>query len=85
MKTELNINKLIEEAQTLCHDGMIEIAAMGQRNVQVMESENGNKYQMTVALTMITEKQDVIKSVCDKHDWQLIAPNSSRCRKCGAV
>ena len=30
-------------------------------------------------------KSDVIKSVCDKHDWQLIAPNSSRCRKCGAV
>lgn len=28
---------------------------------------------------------DVIKSVCDKHDWQLIAPNSSRCRKCGAT
>jgi hypothetical protein len=53
MKTELDINKLIEEAQTLCHDGMIEIAAMGQRNVQVMETDDGVKYQLTVRLTVI--------------------------------
>jgi hypothetical protein len=33
----------------------------------------------------LNKQADVIKSVCDKHDWQLIAPNSSRCRKCGAV
>ena len=34
---------------------------------------------------VVLPQADVIKSVCDKHDWQLIAPNSSRCRKCGAV
>lgn len=55
--TELNINKLIEETQTLCHDGMIEIAAMGQRNVQVMETENGSKYQLTVVLTLIADTE----------------------------
>jgi len=53
MKTELNINKLIEETQTLCGDGRIEGAAMGQRNVQVMETEDGDKYQLTVSLTLI--------------------------------
>ena len=34
---------------------------------------------------VFSSKPPVIKSACDKHDWQLIAPNSSRCRKCGAV
>jgi len=57
MKTELDINKLIEEAQTLCHDGKIEMAAMGQRNVQLMETEDGSKYQLTVALTFIPEAE----------------------------
>ena len=55
MKTELDINKLIEETQTLCHDGKIDGAAMGQRNVQVMETENGDKYQLTVTLTYIQQ------------------------------
>jgi hypothetical protein len=44
-----------------------------------------DEYIKTIPPSQQTTKPDVIKSGCDKHDWQLIAPNSSRCRKCGAV
>ena len=53
MITELNINKLIEETQTLCHDGRIEMAAYGERQVQESETEDGEKYLLKVSLTQI--------------------------------
>lgn len=52
-KTELNINKLIDDTQTLIHDGKIEMASQGERQVQVIEFEDGSKYQLSVVMKFI--------------------------------
>lgn len=54
-KTELNINKLISETETLLSDGKIEGAAQGERIIQIIEYENGSKYRLSVVATLITD------------------------------
>ncbi len=49
MKTELNINELIDKAQELVHDGQISGAAMGKMLVQEIEID-GDIYKLSVML-----------------------------------
>jgi hypothetical protein len=53
MKTELNINDLIDKTQQIVHDGNMEIAVHGEVPIQIMESESGKKYQLSVVMKLI--------------------------------
>lgn len=53
MKTELDISKVIEETQTLVHDERMQLASEGERQIQVLESEDGKQYQLSVTLKLI--------------------------------
>lgn len=57
MITQLNISKLIEKSEELAYDGMIDMAAFGEKPIQVLESESGNKYIFKISMTLINEKE----------------------------
>ena len=58
MKTELNIGRLIEKAEDMVNDGMIEAAAFGEKPVQIMESESGSKYILKITMKLLDEKEE---------------------------
>jgi hypothetical protein len=57
MITQLNISKLIEKSEELVYNGMIDMAAFGEKPIQVLESESSNKYIFKVSMTLINEKE----------------------------
>lgn len=58
MKSTLDIKNLIEKAETICYDGRIEMAAEGETPVQIMETENGRKYQLSIKMKMINDEKE---------------------------
>jgi len=54
MKSTLNITTLIEKAEELCYDGRIEMAAEGETSVQIMETDDGKKYQLSVKMKLLS-------------------------------
>lgn len=57
MITQLDISKLIEKSEELVYDGMIDMASFGEKPVQVLESETGNKYIFKISMKLINEKE----------------------------
>lgn len=53
MKTALDIGNLIVKAEELVYDGKIEFAEEAVIPVQVLETEEGEKYQLKLVMTLI--------------------------------
>ena len=53
MKTKLDIGNLIVMAEELVYDGRIEFAEEAIIPVQVLETEDGEKYQLKLVMTLI--------------------------------
>jgi hypothetical protein len=53
MKTNLDIGNLIEKAEQLIYDDRIGFAEQAEIPVQVLETENGEKYQLKLVLRLI--------------------------------
>jgi len=48
----LNISLLIEKAEELIYDGMMEMAEEGEKPIQIIELPNGKKYQLSVKMKL---------------------------------
>ena len=57
----LNINKLIEVAESVVYDDQIGFAAQISKPVQIMKDDQGKEYELTVVLTMVEEKEFIQK------------------------
>jgi len=66
MKTRLDIKKLIESAEQLIYDDKIEMAERGEIPIQIMEAEDGTKYQLKIVMTLI--KNDDVTHSSKKFD-----------------
>ena len=53
MKTKLDISNLIVKAEELIYDGRIEFAEEAVIPVQILETENGEKYQLKLIMNLI--------------------------------
>ena len=53
MKTALDIGNLIVKAEELTYDSKIEFAEQCEIPVQVFETEEGDKYQLKLVMTLI--------------------------------
>ena len=56
MLTQLNITKLIQETELLVHDDKINNAAIGERSIQLMQTEDGDVYQLKIVLELVKSK-----------------------------
>jgi hypothetical protein len=53
MKTKLDIGNLLQLAEELVYDGRIEFAEEAVIPVQMLETEEGEKYQLKLVMTLI--------------------------------
>jgi len=53
MKTSLDIGNLIVKAEQLTYDDRIGFAEQAEIPVQVLEAENGERYQLKLVMTLI--------------------------------
>lgn len=53
MKTKLDINNLIEKAEELVYDGRVEFAEEAVIPVQILETEEGERYQLKLVMSLI--------------------------------
>ena len=53
MKTKLDIGNLILMAEEMVYDGRIEFAEECEIPVQVLESEEGERYQLKLVMSLI--------------------------------
>jgi hypothetical protein len=53
MKTKIDISNLLQLAEELVYDGKIEFAESCEIPVQILESDNGDKYQLKLVMNLI--------------------------------
>jgi hypothetical protein len=53
MERKLDIKNLIEKAEELVYDDRIMFAEQGEVPIQIIELENGDKYQLKIIMTLI--------------------------------
>jgi len=67
MKTKIDMHNLLQLAEELVSDGYIELAESCEIPVQILESDNGDKYQLSLTMSLINEdKKDEPKMSADE-------------------
>ena len=52
MKTPLDITKLIQETETMFHDGNIEFTERAERTIQTAKADNGDTYVLKIVMEL---------------------------------
>ena len=53
MESTLDISNLIEKTEEFVYDPRMEMADEGEAQIQIIEKENGKKYQLSVKMKLL--------------------------------